>query len=166
MDIEVERLTFHFPDTWFVIKFDDTKFYRQQFSRMWQPIKSVDLVAVSNARAAFLIEVKDYRVTVDAGPSELPQIVAQKVFDTLAAQVPCRINANEELEQLVASKVCRCESLSVVLHLEEPTRHTGLFRPYNVANLQMKLRQLLRPIHAHPQVLSMARMGAASWSVS
>jgi len=35
MDIQVDSLTFSFPDSWEVSKYDEWTFYRNQFSRMW-----------------------------------------------------------------------------------------------------------------------------------
>lgn len=166
MIVPVERLTFTFPSGWVVLKFDDSAFYREQFSKMWQGIKSVDLVAVSTEETVYLIEVKDYRVIRDAGPSELPHVVAKKVFDTLAAQIPCRLNANDDFERQIAKRVCGARALVVVLHLEQPTKKVGIFTPYDRANLQQKLRQLLRPIHARPWVVQKNSMSTAAWNVA
>ena len=166
MEIKVEQLIFDFPGSWYAMKFDDSNYYRRQFGRMWQRISSVDLVAVSNDGIAFFIEVKDYRLARESGPSELPEIVAHKVFDTLAAQIPCKLHATEEDERLICKKVCLASDLIVVLHLEQPQTRVGIFRPYDRALIQQKLRQLLKPVHARPWVLCMDSMGNAPWSVS
>jgi hypothetical protein len=165
LTLDVENLSFTFPDTWTVIKFDDTVFYRGQFGKMWEGIKAVDLVAVSDDRTAYLIEVKDYRVAREPGPKELPHLVAAKVFDTLAAQIPCKLNANEDAEQAIAKRVSECLKLVVVLHVEQPLFNKGIFRPYDPANLQNKLRELIKPIHARPLVLHRQAMGGVLWTV-
>jgi len=166
VNVSVERLSFTFPDKWEVQKFDDSTFYRMQFGKMWQEIKAVDLIAMSMTETAFFIEVKDYRIGINTAPSGLPKVVAEKVFDTLAAQIPCRLNGNDAFEKHMAERVCKASALVVVLHIEQPTRPVGIFRPYDRANLQQKLRQLLKPIHAHPWVLQMTSMGNADWTVN
>ena len=70
-NIEVDGLTFTFPDSWKVSKYDDWAFYRNQFSKIKNGIKAVDLLAIEN-QVTWLIEVKDYRTsrrekTVDCG---------------------------------------------------------------------------------------------------
>ncbi len=166
MIVQVEQLSFSFPQGWDVVKYDDTSFYRNQFGRMWQSIRAVDLLAVSDNNVAYLVEVKDYRLATDAAPTDLPLIIAQKIFDTLAALLPCSLNANETVEQDIAAKACGCKKLVVVLHLEQPNVQVGIFRPYNRADLQQKLRQILKPIDAHPWVLQKSKMGTAAWTVT
>ena len=60
MDIQVDSLTFSFPDSWEVSKYDEWAFYRNQFSKMWSGIKAVDLIAIQG-QVVWLIEAKDYR---------------------------------------------------------------------------------------------------------
>jgi len=57
MQIIEGKLTFHFDFD--AIKFDDTAFYRNHFSRITNAIKAVDIVAVNN-EIGYLIEIKDY----------------------------------------------------------------------------------------------------------
>jgi hypothetical protein len=163
----VDGLNFDFPDDWQVSKYDDWSFYRNQFSKMWNGIKSLDLLVVDPSRTAWLIEVKDYRTHRRTKPSDLGEEVASKVFDTLAAMLPAKNNANQPVEKEMARVVARARCLRVVLHLEQPDKHTKLHpRAINPVNLQQKIRQLLKPVDAHPIVVDMSRLGALGWSVS
>ena len=55
--IEESRLKFKFPDKCTVIKFDDTKFYREYFNKLPEA-KGVDFISVGKNKIAF-IEVKN-----------------------------------------------------------------------------------------------------------
>lgn len=165
--IDVDGLGFAFPDNWTVSKYDDWSFYRNQFSRMWPGIKSLDLLAVDADSTAWLVEVKDYRRHPRTKPSDLGEEVAHKVFDTLAAMLPARTNANDTLERSIARAVTRANKLRVVLHLEQPAKHSKLFpRAIEPANVLLKLKQLLKPVDAHPLVAEMSRMNGLAWTVS
>ena len=157
----VDGLYFNFPDDWHVSKYDDWSFYRNQFSRMWNGIKSLDLLAISPSKTAWLIEVKDYRVYQRTKPSELSEEVGKKVFDTLAALLPAKINADEVQEKTISRRILGVTGLRIVLHLEQPAKHSKLRpRAINPADVKMKLRQILKPIDAHPILSEMASMGS------
>jgi hypothetical protein len=162
----VDGLNFDFPDNWQVSKYDDWLFYRNQFSRMWNGIKSVDLLAIDTGKTTWLIEVKDYRVNLRTKPSDLGEEIAYKVFDTLAAIIPAKINAAHSDEKQLARAVSASRKLSVVLHLEQPEKHSKLRpRAINPADVQQKMRQLLKPVDAHPQVVDMRSMRKLKWQV-
>lgn len=165
---DVDGLIFSFPDDWQVGQYDAWVFYRNQFSRMREGIKALDLLAVAPDKTAWLIEVKDYRLHPRTKPSELGEEVACKVFDTLAAILPAKIHASDETEKQVARAVSVARSLRVVLHLEQPLVTSSVLfkKSIGVANLTQKLRQLLKPIYAHPKVLSSDAMGSYGWTVS
>ena len=55
------RLTFTFPANAQVFKYDDMSFYRNQFIKMADGIKAMDLAYI-DGQTFWLIEVKDYRV--------------------------------------------------------------------------------------------------------
>ena len=154
-EIDVDGLKFAFPDDWTLGRYDDWCFYKNQFHRMWQGIKAVDLIAVDaeRCRTLWLIEVKDYRQHQRTKPSELPGEVARKVYDSSAAMLPAKAHAVSE-EQAVAKKACGARDLRVVLHLEQPRKHTKLFpRAINPTFVQQKLRSLIKPIDPHPKVV-------------
>jgi hypothetical protein len=163
----VDGLYFNFPNDWHVSKYDDWSFYRTKFSRMWNGIKSLDLLAISPAKTAWLIEVKDYRLYQRTKPSELSEEIGKKVFDTLAALLPAKVNADDAEEIAISKRILDANKLRVVLHLEQPAKHSKLRpRAINPADIQMKLRQILKPIDARPILSEMASMGSLQWSVT
>ncbi len=165
-DIQVDSLIFRFPNDWQVSKYDNWGFYRTGFSRMWDGIKSVDLLAVDSEKTAWLIEAKDYRQNSRTKPSDLSHEVAYKVFDTLAALLPAKINASEPSERSIAKTVLNAKKLRVVLQLEQPAKHSKLRpRAISPADIQQKLRQLLKPIDAHPSVVERGQMGTLAWQL-
>jgi hypothetical protein len=165
--VNVDGLQFAFPDGWHVSKYDDWVFYRKRFSRMLPEIKALDLLAMAHDKTAWLVEVKDYRINQRTKPSDLGEEIARKVFSTLAALLPAKINANEADEKQMAGIMMRARKLRVVLHLEQPAKHSKLRpRAIDPADVQQKLRQLLKPVDAHPLVVEMARMGMLQWKVS
>jgi hypothetical protein len=113
------------------------------------------------------IEVKDYRRHRRTKPIDLAAEVAHKIFDTLAAMLPARINGDVTEETRIAKAMLRARRLRVVFHLEQPATHSKLFpRVVNPANVLMKLKQLIKPIDAHPQVVETNRMAALAWTVT
>lgn len=163
----VDGLNFDFPDDWRVSKYDDWSFYRNRFSGMWDGIKSLDLLAVDPDKTAWFIEVKDYRVHPRTKPSDLGVEIAHKVFDTLAAIIPAKIHATNPEEKQLAHAVSVSRKLRVVLHLEQPVKHSKLRpRAINPADVQQKIRQLLKPVDAHPLVVDMRSMRELEWKVS
>lgn len=166
-NLAVDTLTFTFPDDWHIGKPDDWAFYRNRFSRMWQNIKSLDLLAAAPDQTTWMIEAKDYRLHARTKPSCLGDEIAHKVFDTLASLLPAKVNAVDAVERDLARATCRAKRLRVVFHLEQPVKHSKLFpRAIDPVNVQMKLRQLLKPIDAHPLVVEMQRMHGLAWTVS
>ena len=162
----VDGLDFDFPASWQTSKYDDWIFYRRQFSPMRNGIKSIDLLAVDPEKTAWFIEVKDYRANVRTKPSELGDEVARKVFDTFAAMLPAKVNANDADELQMATAVLGAKKLRVVVHLEQPKKHSA-FRPraFDPGAVQEDLRRLLKPIDPHAVVVETSRMGGLAWSV-
>lgn len=161
--LDVDGLTFNFPDNWNAIKYDDSQFYRQHFSRQKNGIKAVDVLALSPDKTLFFIEAKDYSHPETIKPSELPTAIVNKVLYTLSSLLPSSINASEESEQKFSRKAIKSKKLCVVIHLEQSNRHRLKVVP---ADLLQKLKPMLRAIDAHPKVLSMHKMANAAWSVS
>jgi hypothetical protein len=167
--IEVGKLTFTFPKEWKASQYDAWSFYRNQFGRMRNGIKAVDVLACDDEDTAWFIEVKDYRANARTKPTDLGDEIAQKVFDTLAALLPAAINGNQKAERELARSLCSAKKLRVVLHLEQPKTRSKLHpRPIDPAHLTQKLRQLLKPVDAHPMVLDMEseRMSFVKWDVN
>lgn len=166
-DLPVGGLIFSFPINWMLGKYDDWAFYKNRFSKMWNGIKAVDLLAVDPRQTAWLIEVKDYRRHPRTKPSDLADEVARKVFDTLAAMLPAKLTSADQEERQVALAVANATELRVILHLEQPAKHSRLFpRAIDPADVQQGLRRLVKPIDAHPLVAEASRMGRLAWTVS
>ena len=162
----VDSLTFHFPNSWQVGKYDEWAFYRNQFYKMWNGIKAVDLIAVENG-VVWLIEAKDYRQNKRMKAIDIADEVADKVFCTLAAILPAKINASDLSERNFAKDICNGQRLRVVLHLEQPVKHSKLFpRAIDPTKVQLKLKTLIKPIDPHPKVVESANMQHLAWTVT
>lgn len=165
IDIHVDSLIFSFPDSWEVSKYDEWAFYKNQFLKMWPEIKGVDLIAIDGG-VIWLIEAKDYRQYSRTKKVELTEEVAKKVFCTLAAMLPAKLNASDSLERNFAAQVVRGQQLRVVLHLEQPLKHSILFpRAIDPSKVQLKLRTLIKPIDPHPKVVESTQMQSLPWTV-
>ena len=161
------QLTFQFPDDWKATKFDDWSFYRNQFQNVCGGAKAVDVLAVEARICFWKIEVKDYRQHRRTKTIELADEVAFKVRDSLAALVAARANANDGDEKDLARAALQCPGLRVVLHLEQPAKHSKLFpRAIDPAAVRQRLKQLIKAIDPHPLVIEMGRLGGVAWSVS
>lgn len=117
-------------------------------------------------RTLWMVELKDYRQfrrTKDEKIS-LWDEVAVKARDTLAGLFAGTVERGHDDHafarlSLSAQKVC------VVLHLEQPRTHSRLFpRPYDPADIQQKLKQLVKPIDAHPCVVELQNMAHVPWT--
>lgn len=167
MTLAIDGLNFTFPAGWSCAKPDDWSFYRNQFSRMRNGIKAVDVIAQEPSGTAWVIEVKDYRQHARTKPSCLADEVAAKVFDTLAMLLPASIRASDAGERASARSCCEAAGIRVVLHLEQPGKHSRLRpRAIDPSALQMKLKKLIKPIDPHPLVVECSRMGGLAWSVT
>lgn len=161
--LQVARLTFTFPAGWQASKYDDWSFYRNQFSRQHNGIQAVDVLASAPNGTAYLIEVKDYRHPDTEKPSQLPQVIANKVLMTLAAMLPAKLNGNDPDERTIAAAMLTCRKLRVIAHIELPKAHQPTV---DLADLKQKLAQLLRAVDAHPKVVSKNHMPGLGWAVA
>ena len=163
--VQVDRLIFTFPSSWKTCKYDEWIFYRKQFSKMWSGIKAVDLIAIDN-QVIWLIEAKDYRQQARTKARDLADEVAKKVFCTLAAMLPAKVNASNTSESYFAREVISGQRLRVVLHLEQPVKTSKLFpRAINPSNVQLNLRKIIKPIDPHPMVVESTNMQGLAWAV-
>lgn len=161
------QLTFAFPSRWQTSKLDEWSFYEKQFQKVCGGAKAVDVIAV-NAQACFwIIEVKDYRRNPRTKTIDLAEEVALKVRDSLAALVAAQFHATDAAERSLASAALRCRGLRVVLHLEQPRKHSKLFpRAIDPAAVRQRLKQLLKAIDPHPLVTELNRMNGVPWTVT
>ena len=162
------NLTFHFPTGWNAVKYDDWSFYRNQFQRVCGSSKGVDILAVVHSKTTWLIEVKDYRRYRRTKAIELADEIAFKVRDTLAGIVTAAVRANDTDEKDFARLAVSSDNLRVVLHLEQPRKHSKLFpRAIDPSEIKQKLKKLLKPIDPHLLVLDKTSVAAcALWSVT
>jgi len=164
-NVQVDSLTFTFPSSWKACKYDEWAFYRNQFSQMWPGIKAVDVIVI-DSQIIWLIEAKDYRQQRRTKTIDLADEVAKKVFCTLAAMLPAKVNASNSSEKSFAGEVMDGQMLRVVLHLEQPAKTSKLFpRAIDPSNVQLKLRGLIKPIDPHPMVVEAAQMRGLAWTV-
>jgi hypothetical protein len=160
------QLVFQFPVSWKATQFDTWSFYRNQFQNVCNGAKAVDIIAISPDTCVWFIEIKDYREHRRAKDISLEDETADKVRDTLAALLPAGVNANESCEQQMAREVLTANRLRVVLHLEQPAKHSKLFpRAIDPANIKQQLKRLLKAVDPHPQVVEISCMGQCPWTV-
>ncbi|MGD0961900.1 MAG: hypothetical protein ABSB19_18975 [Methylomonas sp.] len=119
-------LKFSFGVSCRVEKYDEWRFFRNQFQKTCDGAKAIDMVCVSN-KTSWLIEVKDYRRHKRTKPLEIGDEVAIKVRDTLAGLVAAKMNAADPNEKQFAKLALQSKSIKVVLHLEQPQKHSKLF---------------------------------------
>lgn len=160
-------LTFTFPPNSIASKYDDWSHYRNQFQSTCRGSKAVDLVYLDK-NVTWLIEVKDFRVHSRTKTIELPEEIAIKVRDTLAGLVSASFYACDPDEKCCAKKLLRTARLRVVVHLEQPTKHSTL-RPRAIEpdKLLLKLRTLLKAIDVRPLIVDTKSLHAdMNWTVT
>lgn len=165
-------LAFDFDDDWSPAKLDDWAYYQggtgrgNGFKDCCQGNKSVDIAALQKStRTLWLIEVKDYRVHARTKPVAVWEEVAVKTRDSLACLLSARMKASGG-EQALAAKYAKAHFIRVVLHLEQPTVHSRLFpRVFDLSHVMQRLKQLVKPIDAHPWVVDRASLREGLWSV-
>lgn len=181
-------LTFTFPEEWKVSKFDEWSFYREQFMKVADAkmhcsqcdselicahcgnnrvagAKGVDIIAIDSNQCCWCVEIKDYRLSTRQRASELADVVALKVRDTLAALAVARMNANEIGEQDMAGHAMRSRSFRVILHLELPVESRLGQNQSLRTNLTQRLKQLVKAIDAHPRVVDKDHLNSFEWTV-
>lgn len=164
--IRVENLLFDFPEDWQSTKYDDWSFYRKQFQSVCSKAAAVDLLVIHPQACLWAIEAKDYRQHQRTKVIDLADEIAAKVRDSLAGLVAAAANANQFVEKNFAKQALTCPRLRVVLHLEQPQKHSKLFpRAIDPAKVTQRLKQLIKAIDPHPVVLEMKEMRNVMWKV-
>jgi hypothetical protein len=160
------KLSFVFADGWNVSKYDEWIHYRTHFIKICVAVKAIDILALEPRGCCWLVEIKDYRVHIRTKTIDLAEELAEKARDTLAGLVAAQFCANDESEKNSARQALRSRSLRIVLHLEQPIKHSKLFpRAINPATVLQRLRQLVKSIDPHPLVVEMGTMRNLPWSV-
>ena len=160
MKIQEGHLEFDFEtgDGSMASQYDEWSFYRNQFVSVTKGTKAVDFIYVDKAHdITWFIEVKDYRHpdTVVIKPSELADVVAQKVRDSLAGLAAARCNANDPAEREFSEAALRTSEIRVVLHMEQINLNHRFIDP---ANVLTKLKQQIKAVDPHPAVVNQANL--------
>lgn len=161
--IREESVVWTFPPGWAARKFDGAGYQHNQFAHVAGGSQAVDITALDPAGTTlWLIEAKEYvkgRRGADKVP--LPFEIAAKVRDSLACIFAASIRAVGE-EKNSARAYLAAANLRVVLHLEQRVAPPAMLQPaYDPADVQAKLKQLLRAIDPHPIVMSTQSPAAA-----
>jgi hypothetical protein len=161
----VDGFEFTFPPAWSVHKYDEWAFYRKQFQKCAGGQKAVDIAALCDS-TLWLIEVKDYRLHNRTKVIDIAEEVALKSRDSIAGIFAAAMNADNE-EKDFARNCIQCNKIRIVLQLEQPVKQSKLFpRAIDPASVRQKLRQLLKPIDAHPLVVERSSgFNQTPWSV-
>jgi hypothetical protein len=161
------KLKFEFPNGWGVSKYDDWSYYRNQYIKIAPGIKAIDVLALEFKECCWLLEIKDYREHRRTKAIDLADEISEKIRNTLAALVGAQFQANDTMEKTAAKQALRAANLKVVLHLEQPLKHSKLFpRAINPAVVLQRLKQLIKPIDPHPRVVEMSSMPGIPWKVT
>ncbi|MEY3760727.1 MAG: hypothetical protein QX196_04390 [Methylococcaceae bacterium] len=150
------------------IKFDDSVYYRDHFIKIQNGITAVDILAV-NGKTGYLIEIKDYTHpdTGNLKPNELIEAIVNKVVSTLAAILPMKNEAGDQSEKKIAESFSKISHIRVVLHIEKPpARRTLKQSCYNFQEIETSLKRKLKPIDAHPKVVSKDDLKGLPWVVT
>ncbi|MFI3190484.1 hypothetical protein BCS42_02795 [Crenothrix sp. D3] len=149
------------------VKFDDTSYYREYFSRIQNDIAAVDIVAVNNG-IGYLIEIKDYTHpdTENLSSNDLIEAIIKKVISTLSAILPMKNSATDPAEKKIAKDFAKSSEIRIVLHIEKPPpRRTLKQSCYDFQNIETSLKRKLKPIDAHPKVVSKENLSGLPWVV-
>ena len=147
---DVDGLTLTMPMGWWVWKYDDSAFHRNQFQSFAGGSKAMDAVALAVDGTLWLIEVKDYRRHRRAKPSSVFAEVAAKARATLAGLAVARVRANDPTEHDLAHQAMGCQHMRVALQLAQPAKPSRLFpQVIDPLDAQMQLRRAVRAVDPH-----------------
>jgi len=154
------NLSFTFKHVAFAEKYDDWRYYRNQYNHACGGSKAVDFLVVKTGEV-WLIEVKDFRQHRRTKAIDLADEVALKVRDTMAGLVSAKFLARDQSEASASNAAFCAAKLRVALHLEQPKTPSRLFpASVNPANVKLKLRQVLRFADHHPQLFDRSNFPA------
>lgn len=167
MELSEGFLKFAFDDACVAAKYDDWSFFRNQFQSTCSGAKAVDIVCITK-KVCWLIEVKDYRRHQRTKPQVLGDEVAMKVRDTLAGLVAAKMNANNADEKRFAKQALQSKAIKVVLHLEQPAKHSKLFpQAIDPAAVKQSLKRQLRAVDSHPSIVNKNTLSPPmAWTVT
>lgn len=154
--ITEKRLTFAFPEDYYVTKYDEWEHYKifQNSCNLRNKIDTnekgknginqsvdddngssgVDIIALHES-TLWLIEIKDYyrlglepnAQSIDEKLSDLPYLIARKIRDSLAGLVSAKFKAEKQEEKDFARLALDCNEIKIVLHIEMPSIRSKLY---------------------------------------
>jgi len=149
--VDVDGVLLTVPNGWWIWKYDDSAFHRNQFQNFAGGSKAVDAVALGNG-VLWLIEIKDYRRQRRSKPSTVFAEVAAKVKATLAGLAVARVKANDQTERARAAQAMSCGEIRVAMQVAQPVRPSRLFpQVIDPQDAGIQLRRELRAVDAHPE---------------
>ena len=177
-----QTLHFHFEDNWKVVKYDETPYYKTQLKNqrsckinkkdksVISGLKGVDLVALQpQDNTLYLIECKDYRLHSRKKNLHPVEEFYQKTMDTLAGLLPsalCGTSGDPNTRMLkhwfVVPNIYGCFPFE-----QAETTNKLMPRAYDIADLQQKLRGLLKAIDPYVLVVDIdtLRRTKVDWTV-
>jgi len=161
-----ETLTFEFNDDWLVTKYDEWSYYRNQFIKISDGTKAVDLLAISPDHTLWLIEVKNYRRAPRTKEMPIREEILKKVCDTLAAILPAQCNASDDDEYNYAKEAVKARKIRIILYWEQSKHISKLFpQKLSLPDIQNQLKIRLKPIDPHPKVVDAQTSSHLPWRV-
>lgn len=154
--ITEKRLTFAFPEDYYVTKYDEWEHYKifQNSCNLRNKIDTnekgknginqsvdddngssgVDIIALHES-TLWLIEIKDYyrlglepnAQSIDEKLSDLPYLIARKIRDSLAGLVSAKFKAEKQEEKDFSRLALDCNEIKIVLHIEMPSIRSKLY---------------------------------------
>lgn len=154
--ITEKRLTFAFPEDYYVTKYDEWEHYKifQNSCNLRKKIDTnekgknginqsvdddngssgVDIIALHES-TLWLIEIKDYyrlglepnAQSIDEKLSDLPYLIARKIRDSLAGLVSAKFKAEKQEEKDFSRLALDCNEIKIVLHIEMPSIRSKLY---------------------------------------
>jgi len=161
------QLEHTFSAGWTASKYDDWPFCRDHFVSACGGNTAVDFVALDpEAATLWLIELKDYRRHRRTKRISLQEEIAVKVRDSLAGLFAAAKHHADHAHAAEARRSLAARRIRVVLHLEQPEQTSKLFpRRYAPADVQQKLKLLVRAIDPHPVVTELGATPTLPWTV-
>lgn len=154
--ITEKRLTFAFPEDYYVTKYDEWEHYKifQNSCNLRNKIDTnekgknginqsvdddngssgVDIIAFHES-TLWLIEIKDYyrlglepnAQSIDEKLSDLPYLIARKIRDSLAGLVSAKFKAAKQEEKDFSRLALDCNEIKIVFHIEMPSIRSKLY---------------------------------------
>lgn len=144
----VDGFDYTFQKGYSATRYDSWHFYAQNksFSN-----KAVDILALSDDKIGYCIEIKDYCHDKAILPSHLPETLYAKVRDTLAMLLPAAVNAEKAEEKNFARKFLKIEMLRFFFHIEQPQHKIPAI---DMADIKQKLQYCMRAIDKDFRIIS------------